>query len=224
MRRPSFLAVTIAVASLGTQSFAAKARGIEVPPSKYSLSEVSFELWEGGSQGSTSVRFDGTGRGTVKTTWLMRGDTTETFGVEPAKVFELLQLCYREGFFALQSTYGPPPSIRLGADGTIESITTVVADASGTSLTVRLGSYTKSVGYLKGLVKPPSVVTELERRIDELRTTGSRSAGNGGRSSNYQIKPPVVPVTRLASARRAPVPPAAYLVRWADPETRKRTG
>ena len=39
--------------------------------------------------------------------------------------------------------------------------------------------------------------------------------------ANNQIKPSVVPVTRLACARRAPVPPAAYLVRWAAGETRE---
>ena len=34
---------------------------------------------------------------------------------------------------------------------------------------------------------------------------------------NNPINPTVVPVTRLACARRAPVPPAGYRVRWADP-------
>ena len=37
---------------------------------------------------------------------------------------------------------------------------------------------------------------------------------------NNPINPTVVPVTRLACARRAPVPPAGYRVRWAD-RTRK---
>ena len=32
---------------------------------------------------------------------------------------------------------------------------------------------------------------------------------------NNPINPTVVPVTRLACARRAPVPPAGYRVRWA---------
>jgi len=34
-------------------------------------------------------------------------------------------------------------------------------------------------------------------------------------TSNYQIKPTVVPVTRLACARRAPIRPARYAWRWA---------
>jgi hypothetical protein len=33
---------------------------------------------------------------------------------------------------------------------------------------------------------------------------------------NNPINPSVVPVTRLACARRAPVPPAGYRERWAD--------
>ena len=36
---------------------------------------------------------------------------------------------------------------------------------------------------------------------------------------NNPINPTVVPVTRLASARRAPVPPAGCRVRWPDDKT-----
>ena len=39
---------------------------------------------------------------------------------------------------------------------------------------------------------------------------------NGGVLPNNPINPPVVPVTRLACARRAPVPPAGYRVRYLE--------
>ena len=46
-------------------------------------------------------------------------------------------------------------------------------------------------------------------RMSHWSKVGTRSV----RPPNNQIKPPVVPVTRLAFARRAPAPPAAYLAR-----------
>jgi hypothetical protein len=41
--------------------------------------------------------------------------------------------------------------------------------------------------------------------------------------SNYGINAPVLPVTRLASARRAPVRPARYAWRWADSRSSEET-
>jgi hypothetical protein len=203
MRLATVLGIAILLGASGSTSLAAERLDSDTPPGKYALSDVSIEVRESGNQESTSTRIEGAGRGTVTTTWKLRDDTTSTFQVEPARVFQLLQLCYREGFFGLQSSYGPPPTLRLGADGTVETGSTIIADAGGTSVTVRIGGYMKSVGYLKGSSNPPPVVTELERQVNELRTTGSRTDGHGGRSSNFAVNATVLASRRLQGNGRA---------------------
>ena len=120
--------------------------------------------------------------------WELKDDTTSPFTVDSAEVFQLLQLCYRDGFFELQSNYGPVNEVRLRADGMVETLTTVVADATGTQVAVRIRGYKKSVSYLKGHGNPPPVVAELERRLNELATIGKRAHARGGRSSNYSMQ------------------------------------
>jgi len=56
----------------------------------------------------------------------------------------------------------------------------------------------------------------MPRDLSQTSSGDSLTAG----PHNNPIKPPVVPVTRLACARRAPVPPAAYRVRYADMKQR----
>lgn len=141
-------------------------------PSEYSLADVSFEFSEGGAYGGMSVRIGGNGKGVVTSSSQLREDTATNFEVVPATVFDLLQLCYRGGFFDLQPSYGPPNSVRLRSDGTVETLTTVVADAAWSRITVRIGQYAKSVGYLKGHGNPPPVVAEVETRIQQARDKG----------------------------------------------------
>jgi hypothetical protein len=138
-------------------------------PGTYALADVSVEFSEGGPHGQTSVRIDGNGSGAVTSTSMLRQQPTEPFTVDLAAVFELLQQCYRGRFFDLQSSYGPPSKVRLGPNGRVDTLETIVADASWSTITVRIGSYTKSVGYMKGVGDLPPVLTDLERRITRAR-------------------------------------------------------
>jgi len=215
MRRVHVLAISVAILLAGRIALGGEnpAKQPEPLPSTYALADVEFELSEGGSRGGKSIHVNGSGSGSVVERWEVKEDTKSAFSVNSGEVFQLLQLCYREGFFDLQSSYGPPNWVRLLPDGMVETMTTVVADATGPQVTVRIGGYKKSVGYLKGHGNPPPVVVELERRLNELATIGKRTDVRGGRSSNYGMNATVRPVTPLACASVAPVRPARYAVR-----------
>jgi hypothetical protein len=100
---------------------------VETLPSTYALVDVSIEFAEGGARGGRSLEISGKGTGQSRSSWELKADEVTTFSVAPAAVFELLQLCYREQFFDLQSSYGVPNHIRLRPDGTIDTLATVVS-------------------------------------------------------------------------------------------------
>jgi len=140
------------------------------PVGPYSLASVTFEYTESGGSGTgptiTTVRGDGTGS-RVSHPGFDRVESNE-FAVEPKQVFKLLDLCYRKGFFDLNDRYGPPNWPRLRPDGMIDVMGTIIADGGGRAVTVRVGNYSKSVGYAEPGGDPPIVVLELVRRIGEL--------------------------------------------------------
>lgn len=153
----------------------------DILPTTYRLADVEFEFAEGAARDNSSIRVDGSGHGVVTGRSALTEETRSPFIVEPLEVFRLLQLCYRGGFFDLQPTYGEPEHVRLRSDGTVETLTTVVADAVGSRVSVRIGEFKRSVTYLKGHGFPPPVVIELEGRIRELASTGKRSDAHRGR-------------------------------------------
>jgi len=171
---------------------------VETLPSTYALVDVSIEFAEGGARGGRSLEISGKGTGQSRSSWELKADEVTTFSVAPAAVFELLQLCYREQFFDLQSSYGVPNHIRLRPDGTIDTLATVVSHSVPSRVLVRIGKFQKAVSYVKGHGHPPTVVAEVERRIEELAAAGMRTDQGGGRSSNYWLKPTAYRVTALA--------------------------
>ena len=211
MRRATMHVLMAAL--VGTRVLTLAGDGDSALPERYALAEVSFEYAEGAGQEGTLVRVDGTGKGIVRNFFALKEDEVSTFAISSQEVLKLLELCYRESFFDLKSLYGPPNHIRMGADGMIDTLTTVVSHAVRRSVTIRIGQYSKSVSYLPGHGNPPPVVTELARRIAQLRDT-TKADTHVGRSSNYPISPAPSGVTaRAYRSTRLAAGRAGYRVR-----------
>src|SRR5262245_9392330 len=160
----------IGIVIFGGSSLAAAGEPTSVqsaPPASYLLTDVSFEWYEGGGfSGGRAIHIDGAGKGTIISHNGLAGSTTSTFKVDPMEVFRLLELCYRHDVFALNDRYGPPNTVRLNPDGRVETLGHGVADAVWMRVTIRIGGYEKSIGWMKGLGVPPPVLDELEHRIE----------------------------------------------------------
>jgi hypothetical protein len=139
------------------------------PVGPYSLASVKIEYTEGGLYGSTTTTLSGDGTG-MRVSDLGSGRVERrTFSVEPQRVFELLDLCYRKRFFELRDHgYGPPNHLRLRPDGTIDVMATVIADGGGRSIRVTIGNYSKVASYSDPGGEPPAVLVELARRLGEF--------------------------------------------------------
>ena len=221
-RRSLALLLTLASAS------GSDALGVEAPPATYPLASVSFELSGGGAQSGWSIRVEGSGKGVRESynPYLVAPERSQ-FTVDPSRVFELLQRCYREGVFDLHTTYGPPNQIRLRPDGAVDTLGTAAEDAAWTSLRIRIDRYEKVISWLKGLGNPPPIIEELERRIEALVAQAPIEDRPGG-SSNQRLDAPHSGVTALAQGRKhRATGRAGYRYRSADlmstttlPETR----
>jgi hypothetical protein len=199
MTRKAYQMKTLALLVTAIVAGSSYAGAGKAPPAPYALASVSFEVTGGGPQSGWSLRVDGTGTGMrVSHNPLLPEAERSQFKVDPSEVFELLQRCYREGVFDLNSAYGPPLKIRLREDGVVDTLVTVVADASWSSLRIRIDGYEKSISWLKGFGNPPPVIEELEQRIEALEAEAS---GSGG-SSNHRLDPPHSGVTALAQGRK----------------------
>jgi hypothetical protein len=131
------------------------------------LASVTFEYTQGGLYSSTTTTVRGDGTATRVSRSPLRPEESHAFSIDPKKVFELLDFCYRKRFFELKDHgYGPPNFPRLLPDGTVEVLATVVADGGGRTIKVSIGDYSKMVGYSDYSDVP--VLVELARRITEL--------------------------------------------------------
>ena len=143
---------------------------IDVGPSgPYPLASVAFEYTEGGPRGSVTTTVRGDGTGTRASSGDLGRQESQAIAVEPKKVFELLELCYRKRFFELRTlSYGPPNWPRLQPDGTVDVMATVIADGGWRSIKLTIGNYSKTAGYSDFRGDAPPVLVELARRISEL--------------------------------------------------------
>lgn len=142
-------------------------------PSEYSLSDVVFEFRTISPRNDgTLIRIAGSGKGSRVDYVPLGHDHTSEFAVNPQEVFQLLELCYRGHFFELNASYDRPNLfVRRGPKGTVETYTMVVSGYAGESVTLRIGAYSKSVGY-EPEGDPPPLVPGLARRIHELAQLG----------------------------------------------------
>jgi hypothetical protein len=139
------------------------------PPGSYSLSDVSIECKRGSSWGSqTTITLSGSGTGVKVESGELREPQSTALVIDPKEVFDLLQLCYRENFFSLLESYASPQFLRLGVGGRIDTLGTNISDATGQSVTVRIGKYSKSVGWLPGHGNPPAALSEIYKRVEEI--------------------------------------------------------
>ena len=172
--RISAAAITVLISSAFRINAPASTEATELaPPAEYLLADVVLEHQYGsgyyGDEGVT-LQVGGNGKGfRIERTHNGPTKTTE-FIVAPSRVFELLELCYRERFFELSPSYGPPYRPRLGPNGAVSTMVTVVSHSASQVLTVRIGTFSKSVVYSPPLGSPPNVVLEVARRITELET------------------------------------------------------
>jgi len=139
------------------------------PIGPYSLADVTIEYTEGGPYGGTTTTIRGDGTGTRGSQLGFGREERYTFSVEPKRVFELLDLCYRKRFFELRDHgYGPPNQLRLRPDGTIDVMATIIADGGWRTIKVTIGSYSKAASYGDPGDDAPAVLRELARRFREL--------------------------------------------------------
>ncbi len=139
------------------------------PPSSFSLADVSIECKRvGGWGGQTTITISGSGRGVKTESGELRDPESTSFVVDPKAVFDVLQLCYRENFFSFLESYAHPEFLRLGVAGKIDTLGTVVSDATGESVTVRIAGYSKSVSWLPGFGNPPGILSEVYKRAEDI--------------------------------------------------------
>jgi len=162
-----WLSMVVALASLTTPSVSAEDH---TPAGKYLLTDVSFELSDGGRGTPRSTfRVSGSGHGVFTEGAYALPDRTSEYAVNSKDVFHLLEICYRNRFFDLKSSYGPPKWPRLNSKGEIEVNFMVVADGGGRAITLRIGSFAKTVVYGDSS-NPPPILIEIARAIDAMRS------------------------------------------------------
>ena len=141
------------------------------PPGPYSLPDVTLECKRvGGWGGQTAITLSGRGTG-VK---LKSGEQSNAqaarfeFVLDPKVVFDLLRRCYEENFFSFLDSYQHPQSLRIGVGGQIVFTGESIFDATFYSVSVRIGAYSKTVSYFPEYGRPPAVLSEICKRIEEL--------------------------------------------------------
>ena len=161
-------ALTLLALRLPSETFSAERN---MPPGKYLLTDVVFEVTDNGglAGGSSTVRVSGTGRGVLVVRNPALPEQISEFAVDPKDVLRLLSVCYQNRFFDLEPSYGPPDSPRLTANGEVEVFSTIVADAGGRTITLQIGSYSKTVSYLVGFYPPP-ILIEVSEAIEAMRS------------------------------------------------------
>lgn len=140
------------------------------PPSDYTLAEVSIEFAESAAPGETHrILLSGAGTGSSATTSLITPVVPREFTLDPSEVFHLLESCYGHYFFEMPGSYGLPDRPSLDAEGTVHVLTTVRTESPWRTITVRIGSYSRSVGWLEPPEgAPPPFVDELRNAILRL--------------------------------------------------------
>lgn len=128
-----------------------------IPPARYNLHDVTIGwVQSGGLLGVyRKVSITGDGRGHYSSLEVGGKKREEEFTVSREFVEGVIQSMYRVYFFDFRSGYDVAPSIRVGADGTVESVNGNISDAVSTSVFIKIGDFEKTVSFV--LDAPPGL-------------------------------------------------------------------
>ena len=146
-----------------------KTLGPAGPPLSYKIQDVTIQLVHNagyGPGGGYSIHVHGDGTGHY---WFSQPPSLPEewdFSLSRPAVVDLLNAFYKARFFDLSPSYAQQFGVAVSEDGTVTTTETVTADAGSTRITIKIGSYERTVSWS---LNAPSELGTLELKIAETR-------------------------------------------------------
>lgn len=140
----------VGVAAASDQAPLTKTLGPTGPPLSYRIQDVTIRLVRQagfGPGGGYSIQVHGDGTGHY---WYSQPPSPPEewdLSISRPAIVDLLNAFYKARFFELDTSYADQYGVTVSQEGVVTTTVTDAADAGATILTIRVGSYEKSVSW-----------------------------------------------------------------------------